>query len=109
MVPIVEKVQLTVWPLLGLHKLLRTILIIHHRILLAMEDNHRCSEPIPMLLDPLNRHEQRLGHLHTQERNHEPILEDVMHELVVLGKRGGIDHGVDDEIFELISDLLHDE
>lgn len=74
-----------------------------------MEDNHRRSPLIPMLLHPLDRHEQRLGHLHTQKRYHEPILKDVMHELVVLGERGGVDHGVDDEIFQLISDLLHDE
>lgn len=109
MVAIVEEIQLAIWPLLGRHKLLRAVLVIHHRIFLAVEDNHRCSEPIPVLLHPLDRHEQRLRHLHTQEGNHEPILEDVMHELVVLGERGGVDHRVYDEIFELVSDLLHDK
>lgn len=109
MVSIIEEIQLAVRALLGLNKFLGPVLVIHNGILLPVEDNGGRSEAVPVLLHPLNRHEERLGHLDTQEGNHEPILEDVVHELVVLGERSGVDHGVYDEILQFVSDLLDDE
>ncbi len=62
-----------------------------------------------MLLDPLDRNEQRLGHFHTEEGDPECILNDIMHKLIVFGEGCGVDHRVDDEILQLIPNLLNDE
>jgi len=83
--------------------------VIDHRILLTVEDNDRDSELVPVALDPLNRHKERFRHFDTEEGDHESIFEDIVHELVIFGESSGIDHRVDDEVFQFVSNLLHNE
>lgn len=71
-----------------------------------MEDNDGDFKLIPVALHPLDGDEEGFGHFDAEEGDHEPILEDVVHELVVFGESGGVYHRIDNQILQLISYLL---
>jgi hypothetical protein len=101
-------VQFPELPELAFDELFR-VFVADDRVLLPVEDDDGQVEGVDVLLDPVERVEEGLGHLGREEGDHQPVLEDVVHVLVVLGQRSGVYHGIDNQVFEVVPQLLHEQ